>query len=471
MPAPAESIRGGDIAEVCREGRRADSPYGAAVPRGVTPLPRAPGSHRDAATLDGPLLALLDFADDDHDSGVIAGVHRREGDHRWLAEGGSFLLRVPHAPRTLLLDGFAPEPLFAAGPLEVEVRGPFGTLGRTVLEKAGPFVLRFPLDHEWARPFAGSSAIEVLPARHFVPALAGGGPDHRRLSLLLRRIGFEEAEAAAARTAAMAPPPTGRPHPPGPHLSGRCVICGENVHFTLDLAEDPRDTFVCQGCGSIARWRQLARGLLVHLRRLGVAAPSLRSLAAGPPLDLDVYDTFSLYPVAAALAGAPLRYVTSELYDGVPLGTEIRPGHYCQDLSFLTFPDRSFDAALVTDVFEHVRLHRRAFAELARVLRPGGALVFTVPHSLHAERNDTHVEIIDPARPELDRPLRPAVYHGDPLGEGRALVYRIFGREIFSELAAAGFDALYERARLPHLGIWECEVFVCTRRDDARGAA
>ncbi len=466
MPPRAEPLPGAEIAEVCRRGRGAASPYGAAVAALGRPLPRLPGDAPPSDPwLDGPRHALLDFAEDDHEDAVIGGVHRREEGHRWLAERAAFLLRVPAPPCPLVLEGYAPPPMFAEGPLDVEIHGPFGRLARASLPEAGPFALRFRLERPWPRPFEGSSSIEVVPSRHFVPARTGGGPDHRRLSLLVRRVGFEGAQEA---------PPLPRaagPHPDAPHLSGRCVVCGEDVHFTLDLAEDVRDTFVCQGCGSLARWRQLARGLLVHLRRRGIRASSLRALESAPPLGLDVYDTFSLYPVAASLRRAPLRYVTSELYDDVPLGTEVRPGHFCQDLSFLTFPDRSFDVALVTDVFEHVRLHRRAFAELGRVLRPGGALIFTVPHAFAAERNEAYVEVVDPARPDLDRPLRPPVYHGDPLGEGRALVYRVFGREIFSELAAAGFDAVYERARLPHLGIWGCEVFVCTRREDDGGPA
>ena len=55
----------------------------------------------------------------------------------------------------------------------------------------------------------------------------------------------------------------------------------------------------------------------------------------------------------------------------------------------LPFADRSFDAVLSTDTFEHVMDLDLAFTEIARVLRPGGSLLtrfgplFYSPHGCH----------------------------------------------------------------------------------------
>jgi SAM-dependent methyltransferase len=49
------------------------------------------------------------------------------------------------------------------------------------------------------------------------------------------------------------------------------------------------------------------------------------------------------------------------------------------DATAMPFPDASFDAIIAAEVLEHIRLDRRALAEIARVLRPGGRLAVTVP--------------------------------------------------------------------------------------------
>jgi SAM-dependent methyltransferase len=49
------------------------------------------------------------------------------------------------------------------------------------------------------------------------------------------------------------------------------------------------------------------------------------------------------------------------------------------DARRLELPDASFDAAVCAEVLEHLDDDRAALAELARVLRPGGLLLVTVP--------------------------------------------------------------------------------------------
>ena len=48
----------------------------------------------------------------------------------------------------------------------------------------------------------------------------------------------------------------------------------------------------------------------------------------------------------------------------------------------LPFDDASFEAALAIEVLEHIDGHDRFFAEVARVLRPGGIVMFTTPNIL-----------------------------------------------------------------------------------------
>ena len=66
--------------------------------------------------------------------------------------------------------------------------------------------------------------------------------------------------------------------------------------------------------------------------------------------------------------------------DAVALLREGTPGRALQaDLTALPFEDRSFDAVVLGEVLEHIEDDRSALAEVARVLRPQGALALSVP--------------------------------------------------------------------------------------------
>jgi len=49
----------------------------------------------------------------------------------------------------------------------------------------------------------------------------------------------------------------------------------------------------------------------------------------------------------------------------------------------LPYPDASFDAVIVIEVLEHTAVPYRVLAEIGRVLKPGGLLVFSVPNVGH----------------------------------------------------------------------------------------
>jgi SAM-dependent methyltransferase len=69
----------------------------------------------------------------------------------------------------------------------------------------------------------------------------------------------------------------------------------------------------------------------------------------------------------------------------------LHPNHHidqCVNLNgALPIADREFDTILSTDVLEHIARPDRAWAEMCRVLRPGGKLVLTTPffYWLHEE--------------------------------------------------------------------------------------
>jgi len=83
-----------------------------------------------------------------------------------------------------------------------------------------------------------------------------------------------------------------------------------------------------------------------------------------------------------------LNYVSQdhEAYDGkgdgigghVPSWTYGKTDHVC-DIISIPEPDKSFDVVLCTEVLEHVPDPVLAIEELARLVRPGGILIVTVP--------------------------------------------------------------------------------------------
>ncbi|MDP1622339.1 MAG: class I SAM-dependent methyltransferase [Bacteroidales bacterium] len=72
------------------------------------------------------------------------------------------------------------------------------------------------------------------------------------------------------------------------------------------------------------------------------------------------------------------KYVASQYFTDKPLGSYVNDCQN-QDLENQTFDDESLDLVVTQDVMEHLYDPGKAFAEIARTLKKGGAHVFTVP--------------------------------------------------------------------------------------------
>lgn len=123
---------------------------------------------------------------------------------------------------------------------------------------------------------------------------------------------------------------------------------------------------------------------------------------------------------------------TSEFHAGVASGTWV-DGIRNEDVESLSYAGASFDLATSTEVFEHVDDDRRGFAEIRRVLRPGGWWVFTVPLFDAESTAERYVRDGEQWRPLLDEQ-----FHADRRGQ-RVPVRRDYGRDIVDRLRAAGF--------------------------------
>lgn len=60
-------------------------------------------------------------------------------------------------------------------------------------------------------------------------------------------------------------------------------------------------------------------------------------------------------------------------------------------LEKIPLPDHSVDGVITTQVFEHIEDHLTAAKEVARTMKPGGYLIFSVPHPPEIFHNEGHV--------------------------------------------------------------------------------
>jgi SAM-dependent methyltransferase len=205
--------------------------------------------------------------------------------------------------------------------------------------------------------------------------------------------------------------------------------------------------FRCPVCGPSLLLRLAPNVIAVRCLRCTASAITLSLVsvlgAVRPRLDgLSVYELSARGPLVEFLRRRAANLTTSEYLDGVPPGTA-RGGVRCEDVQQLTFRDASFDLCTSTEVFEHVADDARGFREVRRVLRSGGAFVFTVPL-----RGDTTVERAQVRDGQIVH-LLPPEYHGDRIrGRNRVLAFRTYGLDIVDRLRTAGF----ERAHID----WRC---------------
>jgi SAM-dependent methyltransferase len=124
------------------------------------------------------------------------------------------------------------------------------------------------------------------------------------------------------------------------------------------------------------------------------------------------------------------RYTASQYYpEIIPGQKHPSSGYRCENLEKLTFPDESFDLFVTQDVMEHIFDPAAAFKEIARILKPGGAHIFTVP--LVNKVKSTEVWASRSAKGEIIHHHDPE-YHGNPVDAMGSLVTMHWGYDIAS---------------------------------------
>lgn len=222
-----------------------------------------------------------------------------------------------------------------------------------------------------------------------------------------------------------------------------CAVCSAQFSMSIASGADPetanwRETLTCE-CQLNSRQRAAFHFLVQR---------------SGPLNNLDIYlceQTTPFYQVLARSAG---HLVGSEY-----LGDNAAPGYINdqgvrhESATSLTFPDASFDRYLSFDVFEHIPDYSKAFTEAARVLRPGGKLVFTVPFDAGLQAHQIRARVLPSG--EIEHVLPPE-YHGDPMSQSGVLCFQVFGWDMLDDLKHSGFQTaaayLYYSRQYGYLG-------------------
>jgi SAM-dependent methyltransferase len=144
---------------------------------------------------------------------------------------------------------------------------------------------------------------------------------------------------------------------------GYCNCCDKPVSF---IADDSwyRDNYLCSNC----KCRPRERALMYVLEEL-----------------FPNYENMYIHESSPIRQGASLKlkekchnYIETQYCCGHKFG-EIVNGFRNENLESQTFQDESFDLIITQDVMEHIPDPNRAFKEISRTLRHGGAHIFTVP--------------------------------------------------------------------------------------------
>jgi len=210
--------------------------------------------------------------------------------------------------------------------------------------------------------------------------------------------------------------------------NGQCSICGiETIMYKY--GNSLTETFKCKICGAIARNRHLA---IVLCKLFAVGEPYSMEKFVKKSEYLDIYEAQARGPLNDHLQELK-GYVCSEYDPDVQPGRYIKDEIRCEDLQNLTFNDEAFDLVITQTVFEHILEPDLAWNEIARVLKPSGYHIFSIPFQ-KSPITERHVKI-DKGEEIF---IKPKVYHND--GVRNSLVYTDYGLDLLDHLKDFGFS-------------------------------
>lgn len=197
----------------------------------------------------------------------------------------------------------------------------------------------------------------------------------------------------------------------------RCRACEQ---LTVFVALGRGDEFrLCVRCRANLRFEMLA----THIRKNFPALGNSRVLELG----------FGS-PISRMLRQAGQYTPSFYSKEGVP-GQDRGDGVVQEDIMNLSFADETLDLIVSSDVLEHVPDLEKAFRETARVLKPGGIHVFTVPPRARTVRRAEF------GHGGIEHLLTPE-YHRDPLNTEGILAFWDCGLDLGQVVSTPGLKIL-----------------------------
>ena len=237
--------------------------------------------------------------------------------------------------------------------------------------------------------------------------------------------------------------------------AGYCYVCGNDgswqpaqiindelantwsIGSDLRTAFDARESMFCSRCGCSFRLRQLAECLTYIY-----GEESLEKLV--------MKKTFSSMKIAEINSCGKLHDVFKKLpfLSYSEYGSRDKSVR-AEDLSKLTYKDKTFDLVLTSDTLEHVPNIEKALKEIRRVLKTGGRHVFTVPIIWSRKTNSRKDQVPS--------------YHG--AGEPDYLVFNELGYDMINMIKKCGFSVKVYKANIINLND-VAGVIIATRTGD-----
>ncbi len=228
-------------------------------------------------------------------------------------------------------------------------------------------------------------------------------------------------------------------------IPGYSYTANKTVDFLVDYQHSG-------GRGTV-NWRERVQCPETYFNNRMRATFHLFDIFMDPYVNKEIYISEQLTPIYDYFLGRFPNTIGSEF-----LGSTLAPGELNadgirnEDLTSLSFNKNTFDAIVSLDVFEHIPDYKKAFKECARVLKPKGKMMWSVPFIPSNAKTTIRAKLVEG---EINHILPPE-YHGDPLSPDGVLCFQHFGWDMLTDIKKAGFKSAhaisYQSSEFGYLG-------------------